>query len=534
MALTINGCKLLPTSIAKELTFEESLKSGEDVVYFCELLSKYDLDFEVSREAIYYRLLKENSVSRQKISFDFNVQQRVEVIKKLSAISHQNQSKEIKSFIESKINAQTSFIREYITLYPQKFDEVKEYIQKSSIEEFSFYQLTKNIKKNLVISYCFTPYVDTSAIVMAKRIHASSEFTDVVYNRMEKVRDKSQELYDIADKHILNRYEIDTYSSFSNWKAIDAFTQESIKLLTTNYTNYKELYSRSLWPASHITAYEYKIRNRRTPWIAEFSDPILFDINGEERYSKIDTKWHFRKLKREIQREYGVTIESDNLFFWCECLPYVYADELIFTNKNQLEYMAESFPIEAIRESIYKKAVIKEHPSLETEYYSFVETSYKLVKEKINFAYFGTFYSTRKLNDIVESVLLLSEDERAKIVMHIFTNMQDDIRKSIKESGLEKNFIINDYVGYFEFLNISKKCDVLIINDAITKPQKSINPYLPSKLSDYAGSGSKIWAIYEEGSILSTKESISYRSELQNIEESRDVLKKIISEFEAE
>ena len=41
---------------------------------------------------------------------------------------------------------------------------------------------------------------------------------------------------------------------------------------------------------------------------------------------------------------------------------------------------------------------------------------------------------------------------------------------------------------FFEFLNLTTKFDCLIVNDANTKDYKEINPYLPSKLSDYLGS----------------------------------------------
>jgi hypothetical protein len=68
--------------------------------------------------------------------------------------------------------------------------------------------------------------------------------------------------------------------------------------------------------------------------------------------------------------------------------------------------------------------------------------------------------------------------------------------------------------------------DILIINDATT--DKKINPYLPSKLSDYIGSGKDIWALYEKGSILSSKSNIKYCSELNNIEESISVIREII------
>ena len=70
----------------------------------------------------------------------------------------------------------------------------------------------------------------------------------------------------------------------------------------------------------------------------------------------------------------------------------------------------------------------------------------------------------------------------------------------------------------------------MIINDAITKPQKSMNPYLPSKLSDYAGSESSIWALYEKDCVLSQKKNVKHFSELGCIDESVSTMQRIINE----
>jgi len=62
---------------------------------------------------------------------------------------------------------------------------------------------------------------------------------------------------------------------------------------------------------------------------------------------------------------------------------------------------------------------------------------------------------------------------------------------------------INPYVGFLEFLSLSRRFDWLIINDASTSSTHSRNPFLPSKFADYRGSGSRIWGLIEPGSPLS-------------------------------
>ncbi len=82
-------------------------------------------------------------------------------------------------------------------------------------------------------------------------------------------------------------------------------------------------------------------------------------------------------------------------------------------------------------------------------------------------------------------------------------------------------------MNFLEFLNLTTKFDCLIVNDTFTKGYKEVNPYLPSKLSDYLGSGSDIWMIYEEGSIMS-RYDVKYRSKIGDLESIEDMLQKII------
>jgi SAM-dependent methyltransferase/glycosyltransferase involved in cell wall biosynthesis len=510
--LTINGSKAIPTCYLKSIKFNEGLKNGEDVIYFSKLLSTYRLDAKIARKAIYYRLLKKNSISRQTMSYEFNIIQRLAVIKELNNVLKEALSSSAVEFVKKKIEAQTIFMNNYLLIYPDTYSKIQNEILKANLSYFPFFKLNRGLSKDLVVSYCFTPYIDTSAIVMAKRIRENGRVVDVVYNKMDKVRDIDKDLYKLADDLIENRILINSPTSFSNYKAIDEFVKKGLAKLNGKYNR---VYSRALWSGSHFLAYGYKSSYPEVEWIAEFSDPILYDIFGKERYSKIKIDKQLKSYSR-----------SDNLFFWVEYLPYLFADKIIFTNRNQLDYMLSNFPVKGIGEKVMKKAIIKEQPTLPYRFYNLVQSDYPISKKRINFAYFGTFYATRRLDNLIYLMKKLDSELKEKILFHIFTNSPKDVRLDIERSGFNKYFKVNPYVGYFEFLNISTKMDILIINDATT--DKKINPYLPSKLSDYIGSGKDIWALYEKGSILSSKSNIKYCSELNNIEESISVIREII------
>ncbi len=529
--LTINACKLIPSKYIKQIKFDTSLRSAEDIVYFSELFSKFSFQFKIAKEAIYFRYMKHNSVSRQPLSFTFNVQERLEVISKVFNALENTHEKDIRSFLQQKISAQISFVNIYLREFPDEYDKVLTEIKKNDLHSFPYNKLQKkDTAKSLIISYCFTPYVDTSAIVMAKRIREKNEIIDVVYNNMNSVRARDERLNALADELVETRIDIDTPTSFNQWNEIEAFSKKMIeKLQELKKPSYETIYSRVMWPASNFAAFEYKLNNPTSQWIAEFSDPILFDIHGEIRYSKITGEWHYKEIEKLLQAKNLSIPKSDNLFFWCEYLAYVFADELIFTNKHQLSYMLGKTEQE-LHTIIEKKAIIKSHPTLPKKYYELRDSYYPLKKEKIHLAYFGAFYQTRKLNDIVEVIKALPETYKEKVMIHVFTNVKDELEDLILKENLTNNFTINDYISYFEFLNLTTKFDCLILNDAITKPEKKYNPYLPSKLSDYKGSGTDIWALYEKDSIISQSKDIKYKSELGKINESCQVIEKIIDD----
>jgi hypothetical protein len=95
------------------------------------------------------------------------------------------------------------------------------------------------------------------------------------------------------------------------------------------------------------------------------------------------------------------------------------------------------------------------------------------------------------------------------------------------ERGLSDVVVAAPYVPYLEFLNLTTRMDVLLVNDARTRGIHETNPYLPSKWSDYRGSGTDVWAVVEPGSVLSTQD-VAYRSELGDVDDAVRVLRAIV------
>ncbi|MFM5358255.1 glycosyltransferase [Aeromonas veronii] len=533
---TMIACKLLPTHHLKKVSFVSHLRSGEDVVFFCDYMSKFKPKIRAvpeSDNAFYIRRITQNSVSRQKSTFDFCVRQRLQVIKELKSLQAVSNDKEQSVFIQSKINAQCTFIKNFLNESPEYKEELILELKTLSLEDFSYEVINRGKSKSLVISYCFPPYVDTSACVMAKRLRAEGEIVDVVYNNMSKVRNVSEDLNLLVNDLIEQRKIINTPSTFANWSGIYGFALETLKWATRKQSNYEKIYSRAMWPASHFAAFLVKQANQELKWTAEFSDPILWDIKSQERYSKLDLDFINSNVygkSKEIDSLLLQYKDNDNLYFWCEILPYVYADEIIFTCTNQRDYMLSMISDDRIKDVVLGKSIISRHPTLEPFYYTLGNADYPINKDVKNIGYFGAFYSKRNLDDVVQALKLYKNNCRKDIILHVFTEQQDEAISFVKESGLTDYIKINGYLDYLDFLKVINVFDCLIVNDSIVKKEKGINPYLPSKLSDYIGVNSAIWAIVENDSALSKIAESKYISQAGDVNAAANILEQISKE----
>lgn len=139
--LTMTTCKLVPTTIAQLAAFKHHLKSGEDVVYFSTLFSLWQPEIRITpKNATYFRTVRPFSVSRQPLSFKFNVKERVDVLQELYHLLSPTQAA-LNTMLRKKINAQWHFIFRYADQYP--FDKsiilretARLYVPPSEIENY--------------------------------------------------------------------------------------------------------------------------------------------------------------------------------------------------------------------------------------------------------------------------------------------------------------------------------------------------------------------------------------------------------------
>lgn len=147
---SITVAKSVPTHAAKSIKFNFNLKNGVDISYFTRLYSKFDFEFyfiDKSEEAIYYRVLRGNSVSRQEYSYDFNVLQKLQVMDDINfAMKYATNEKDME-FLKLRMDATCGFIVKYLRKYPKDKQKVIDEINKHNFIYFSFLRINA-IKDN--------------------------------------------------------------------------------------------------------------------------------------------------------------------------------------------------------------------------------------------------------------------------------------------------------------------------------------------------------------------------------------------------
>ncbi|MGV3243628.1 hypothetical protein [Staphylococcus sp. 11261D007BR] len=428
-----------------------------------------------------------------------------------------------------EVNRLIKAIKDYINqLSSSQKVEVKEYIINNT-NQFNYHLLNDGDAETLVIAYCFPPYIDTSGNVMAKRVRDKNEVVDIISNNMSRIRKKDTKLNALAEHLVDTHYLLEAKQAFSSWESISGFVEQGLEVLENNPKHYKNLYSRAMFPQSHFLAFDIKQAHPNIYWRAEFSDPLHSTVTSDLRYAPITDEEYINKVTGQLD-DHLSSLVDDNVFNVCELLALSHADELIFTNEHQLEYMIARFD-EGIKQSIRDRAVISRHPiPLKTDYKKVI-SNYQVSPDYINLGYFGNFYATRGFNEIELLCKYLESSGETQFRIHCFTNINSHVKRLYQNSDFKEYIILRPLVGYFEFLNITTLFDGLLLFDAHTIGIKPLNPYVPSKLSDYKGSGKMVWAFTEPGSIMDQDDSIlkTHMTDFNNYSKGFNEIKKSVS-----
>ncbi|MGP5015382.1 glycosyltransferase [Glutamicibacter ardleyensis] len=530
-SLTFMTGKLIPTRWVREYPLDEGLRSGEDVALYGRILSQFNFEITVRPAmmgAIYYRQLVPHSVSRGHRSRSFLVNERAMVIKSLDC-SLKICKTEFKGIIQGYINSQFNFIKNYIANNPDEKVSVLDYLSTLNIGYLPWPRIHDKIE-DLAICYNFAPYSDTGANVAAKRIRALGRGTDVISNNMSKVRASAKENCLLSRPYVALHHELNAPVTFANSTAIMNFVEKGLQrfeLNRENGRNYKRIYSRSMWPASHFLAAAIKLRVPELEWTAEFSDPVRLTTEGQIRTSPFSFDEVLKLLSVGEMDRLDPSLRGNlDIYAWTEILPYRYADTLVFTNENQLEIMVNAAP-EILKGRISSIAQVSHHPTLPKSFYGIGNPQTYSTGNKLRIGYFGEFYKTRGLNEVIHAISSLPKSQQEMIELHVFSSTSIEV---VPPDLLPSVVIDHEKLSYYDFLASLNELNCLIVNDAETSDFHDCNPYLPSKYSDYRGSTSSVWSIVESGSVLARSES-EYKSLLGDTSGAAEVLQRLLNRF---
>ncbi|MGJ3510056.1 hypothetical protein [Enemella sp. A6] len=384
----------------------------------------------------------------------------------------------------------------------------------------------------LVASYAFTPYNDTAGIVAAKRVRESGRRVDVIANALDSIRRIDSGLTQIAGEQVDRFVPLRTPSAFSSWPSIFHYTEEGYRVFRRWETDhsYDKLYSRAQFTASHVLAARIKLARPDLPWVAEFSDPLSHDVLGAVRRAPWGKGLLPDLLAAGVEARGFAAPTSNNSFEWAEVLAFALADEFIFTNDLQQRFMLEHSADPSLARRVEERSRVSPHPTLPREFYDMVHSAYELPPSRVNIGYFGNFYVSRGVGLILDAIARSPRRIRDAVALHVFTAKPEELEGEVAKLGIEDAVRVNPFVDYLEFLNLADKMDVLLVNDAVTPPSGTVNPFLPSKWSDYKGSTSKVWAVIEEGSTLAAQPGIDYRSPVEHFTALQATLADIVRE----
>lgn len=509
-----DAAKVVATDLAQFQVFDQNASSSMDMLHWATLAARYSLSITpvAQEDGVIYRRSIQDAPNSTDYSQNFTSDQ-VRLISGLREVAEYDSP-----FARALTQNVVERLGRYVQDFPERRQDVLLELLGADCPDLPYHVMTDAPARTLATLYAFPPTNDSSALVAARRLWGRGELFDVISNDLSGRKDLDPGSTRIVQGLQRNQHVTSSTGAPSRWPAIRNYVNEGISKAEEwqdEYGRYEILYSRAKLLGGLFLAALVKIRNPEIYWIAEFSDPLLLDIEGNMMNVRLPVD--------DLQIEYSTAIsqlglplpKNDRLYEWAEHLVYSFADEVLFTNEAQRDYMIGYTEYPELRERAEERARVEPHPTLPKEFYRIEHPDYPMDPRLVHVGYFGRFYVSRGLTEIVTALQSLDPHIRDRIQLHVFVPDPGEVAAEVAEAGLAGVIVANPYVPYLQFLSLTTKFDCLLVTDARTSDSHGINPYLPSKYADYRGSGQPIWAVVEPGSPLSNLD-FAYRSNLSD------------------
>lgn len=457
----------------------------------------------------------------------------------------------LESLIPAAADA-TEYAKAYISTLLENGEDLRR-----SVSDYLVSQLGDNIpwpslmpkSKGFAILYNFAPFQDTGSTVASKRLRDRAQSVDVISCSFLHHKKIDPTIERIASPYVKSKYFLPLTPSWASWRPFAAFAVRAAAIaeryISAANGEYDFFYTRAMWAPSHYAGALVKLKHPELRWTAEFSDPLSLDVEGLPRGGAITEDEVSSKLLFALESRIGpVNDQVKTVFAFAEHLAYAFADEIVFTNANQMEIMLEHVESPDLKARIRDHALVSHHPSLPRAFYEMRRQHIKVDKSKLNLAYFGEFYSSRGLTEVTDAIRSLPKRLRNCVNLYVFTNyippssggarprnfskkqfelLVARAQDGVGANGIEDLVHFHSSLPFLDFLAATDSFDYLLVADTKSGEHHSLNPYLPSKWSDYSGSKAATWAIVEKGSVLSGM-SPEALSSVGHTKEAREVL----------
>lgn len=378
---------------------------------------------------------------------------------------------------------------------------------------------------DLVVAYNFPPFADASAVTVTKRLAEWDRHVDVVCQDLTGLRTVDPTLGSLVEPYVDRRFVMTSRPRFLEWASISDFVAGGMRRLTTagGLESYERVYSRSMWPHSHVLAAAAAIQRPNVKWRAEFSDPLLRHVDGRARHSPpLTVDAVSRRLVGSLPVTYqGWFAERGELLHLVQALPFALADTLVFTNEQQRTVMLADLHDEDLAESALRRSEISPHPVPPSAWVA--ERSTPAHPSKVSIGYFGTLYPNRGFGTLVEAIRILEPSVREKLAVDLYTDKVTMMHNLIRRGGVEDVVSVKPALPYLEFLSAATRYNYLLVLDTQGGDFPVPNPFLPSKVSDYSATGRGVIAVVSPGSELDRRD-FSLRARVGSVSELRETL----------
>ena len=239
--------------------------------------------------------------------------------------------------------------------------------------------------------------------------------------------------------------------------------------------NYKYLFTSIVPGVSHLCGLKIKEKHPEVIWYASFSDPFK---GSPYKYEDLSDRSIFYQIAFKV----GAFCFYNNKY---EEVAIKNADKLIFICPEQRDFTLSQYEDS---EKLKEKSIIMPLTYIE---------DWKMYKDILNVqkpdnkikqaVHLGRLYGLRKIDKFLQALIELKEEDpklSEKIVFHQYSEIQPKDVETIRKHNLEDVFVIHDKVSYSESINIMKNSDILVLFDTLM-PDEPIQPYLPSKITEY-------------------------------------------------